>query len=243
MHELTDKLEHPMKLEFDDKLFLLFNKKYEAYHPDDGTNLLLKYPIVVVFDIESNIIEFRFDTIKRIFTGIDRDQNRYYKLVNELLKYIKNNYNIILTPLSLEGIIELASQNNRDDLKLCTQHMNFKNGGKAQLKTGEDGKYIMPFVGELKNLMLEMEDELSKCKIIKEKLENFIKEKEITSEYSLAEIDFLDKNGIERKNNRVKFNFNYMNSGFCLISYYYNGLLLGMERMNNVTNFIKENIM
>ena len=121
--------------------------------------------------------------------------------------------------------------------------MNFKNGGKAQLKTGEDGKYIMPFVGELKNLMLEMEDELSKCKIIKEKLENFIKEKEITSEYSLAEIDFLDKNGIERKNNRVKFNFNYMNSGFCLISYYYNGLLLGMERMNNVTNFIKENIM
>jgi len=192
--------------------------------------------------LESNIIEFRFDSIKRIFTGIDRDQNVYTKLVKELLIYLKDNYNIELIPVALEKIITIASTDGSKGIKLCTQHMNFKNGGRAQLKTGDDGKYVMPFLGELKELMSEIADDLSKNPAIRDRLNNFIKDKEITSEYPLAEVDFLDKNNNSKRNNRVKFCFNYMNSGFCLVSYYYNNLLFGMERMDDVTNFIKENI-
>lgn len=242
IQELKSNLNCPIKYEKDNKLMLLFNKKYEAFHPENGETLKLKYSIVVVFHIDINIVEFRFDSIKRIFTGIDRDQSIYYKLIKELSNFIEENYTINLKPISLEKIIPLASGNKSDEIRLCTQHMNFRNGGKAQLKTGDDGKYVMPFVGELKNLIHELSGELSKCPNVRNRLQQFINDKEITSEYPLAEIDFLDKTGNERKNNRVKFTFNYMNSGLCLISYYYNDLLLGMERMNNVTNFIKENI-
>lgn len=243
IQELSNNLRCPIKYENGNKLMLLFNKKYEAFHPENGTTLKLKYPIVVVFHIDIDIVEFRFDSIKRVFIGIDRDQNIYYKLVKEITKYITENYNINLIPIPLEKIVPIASENKFNEIRLCTQHMNFRNGGKAQLKTGNDGKYIMPFVGELKNIIYELDKELSKCPNVKTKLQQFITDKEVTSEYPLAEIDFLDKTGNERKNNRVKFTFNYMNSGLCLISYYYNELLLGMERMNDVTNFIKKNIM
>lgn len=240
--ELSIQISDPTKLVENDKLYLLFNKKYEAFHPENGSTLILKYPIVVVFHLKSNIIEFRFDSIKKIFTGIDRDQNVYTKLVKELLTYLNDHFNITLIPVPLEKIITIASSDEFKGIKLCTQHMNFKNGGRAQLKTGEDGKYVMPFLGELRELMSEMSADLSKAPTIKEKLNNFIKDKEITSEYPLAEVDFLDKNNNPKRNNRVKFCFNYMNSGFCLVSYYYNNLLLGTERMDDVTNFIKENI-
>ena len=41
-----------------------------------------------------------------------------------------------------------------------------------------------------------------------------------------------------KRNNRVKFVFNYMNKSYCLIQYYYSNVLIGMERMNYVIEYI-----
>ena len=90
--------------------------------------------------------------------------------------------------------------------------------------------------------MSELQNELEKNVKIKDALEQFIYEKEETTDYPWIEVLFLDEEGIKTRNNHVKFTFNYMNKDYCLITYYYNDTLITMERMNNVTRFIGENI-
>ena len=129
-----------------------------------------------------------------------------------------------------------------EDIKLISQYMNMKNGSKAELNVGDNEEYVLPIIGELKNIMNDLKEELDKNLKIKDALEQFIYEKEETTDYPWIEILFLNKERIKTRNNHVKFVFNYMNKNYTLITYYYNDTLIGMERMNDVTNFIGENI-
>ena len=51
-------------------------------------------------------------------------------------------------------------------------------------------------------------------------------------------VELLWENEIKTRSNRVKFVFNYMNKSYCLIQYYYSNVLIGMERMNYVIEYI-----
>ena len=51
-------------------------------------------------------------------------------------------------------------------------------------------------------------------------------------------IELLWENEIKTRSIRVKFVFNYMNNSYCLIQHYYSNVLIGMERMNYVIEYI-----
>lgn len=239
--DLFDELNQPIRLEYQNCEILLFNKKYEAIHPQTGDELLLHYPVILVFHKELKMIEIRFDTVKRLFTGGDRDQTIYTGLIKEILEYIKEKYEIELKPLDLDFMVELAKKDENEDLKLISQYMNLATGGKAQLAVGNNEEYVLPIIGELKNIINDLKEELDKNLKIKDALEQFIFEKEETTDYPWIEVLFLNKEKIKTRNNHVKFTFNYMSKQYTLITYYYNDALIGMERMNDVTRFIGEN--
>lgn len=240
--KLFDTLSSPEKMEIDDLIVIRFNRKYEAVHPQTTEELLLHYPVIVVIHKDVEIIEFRFDAIKRLFIEGTRDQTVYVKLIDDIIEYFHENDFALLEPLDLEFMIEITKNDDIENIKLLSQYMFLKNGGKAQLTVGNNEEYVLPIIGELKNIINELEEELSKNIKIKDALEQFIYEKEETTDYPWIEVLFLDSEGIKTRNNHVKFTFNYMNRKYCLITYYYNDTLVEMERMNHVTRFIGKNL-
>ncbi len=240
--KLFDELQQPTKIIYNNDSILLFNKKFEAVHPQTGEELLLHYPLLAIVHKESKLVEFRFDTIKRLFTDGDRDQNIYVKLIDELINYFKTTFDSDLLAINLDFMIEITKEESNKNIKLLSQYMFLKDGGKAQLTVGNNEEYVLPIIGELKNIINELREELDKNVKIKDALEQFVYEKEETTDYPWIEVLFLDEEGIKTRNNHVKFTFNYMNRNYCLITYYYNDTLIEMERMNNVTRFIGKNI-
>lgn len=238
---IFDEIKLPNKLEYANYTIILFNKKYEAIHPLTGDELFLHYPVLLVFHKDLKLVEIRFDTVKRLFTGGDRDQTIYIRLVDEIIKYVEENYKIILKPIDLDFIVDITKKEENEDIKLISQYMNLATGGKAKLDVGNNEEYVLPIIGELKNIINDLKEELDKNLKIKDALEQFIFEKEETTDYPWIEVLFLNKEGIKTRNNHVKFTFNYMGKSYSLITYYYNDALIGMERMNDVTRFIGEN--
>ena len=197
--------------------------------------------MLLVFHKDLKLVEIRFDTVKRLFTGGDRDQTIYIRLVDEIIKYVEENYKITLKPIDLDFIVDITKKEENEDIKLISQYMNLATGGKAKLDVGNNEEYVLPIIGELKNIINDLKEELDKNLKIKDALEQFIFEKEETTDYPWIEVLFLNKEGIKTRNNHVKFTFNYMGKTYSLITYYYNDALIGMERMNDVTRFIGEN--
>ena len=240
--KLFDDISSPEKMEIEDLIIIRFNKKYEAVHPQTSEELLLHYPVIVVLHKDVQIVEFRFDAIKRLFIEGTRDQSVYTKLIDDIIEYFYRKYSLTLEALNLEFMIDITKSDEIDNIKLLSQYMFLKNGGKAQLTVGNNEEYVLPIIGELKNIMNELKDELSQNIKIKDALEQFIYEKEETTDYPWIEVLFLDSEGIKTRNNHVKFTFNYMNKKYSLITYYYNDTLVEMERMNDVTRFVGKTI-
>ena len=238
--QMYDKIKEPHKIIQDNIELIVFNKKFEAIHPQTQEELLLEYPIVVAIHRNEKLIEIRFDAIKQYFILEKRQQMVYADIVDEVCEYIKENWNVELKILDMDFIIEMSKKSDIDNIKLISQYMNLSNGGKAQLAVGNNEEYILPFIGELKSIMSDYKEEFEKNSVIKEALEQFIFEKEETTEYPWIEMLFL--NEIKTRNIHVKFIFDYMNKGYCLILHYYNDALIGMERMNHVTRFISESV-
>lgn len=239
---LDDELNNPKKMSVDNYVILLFDKKFEAVHPQTSEELLLHYPLVVVFHRENKIIEFRFDSIKRLFIEGEKNQSIYVEIINQILDYFEKKYQAELDALDLTFMKNIADSEDVENIKLISQYMNMKNGGKAELNVGNNEEYVLPIIGELKNIMNDLKEELDKNVKIKDALEQFIYEKEETTDYPWIEVLFLDSEGIKTRHNHVKFTFDYMNRKYCLVTYYYNSTLIEMGRMNDVTRFIGENI-
>ena len=123
-----------------------------------------------------------------------------------------------------------------ENVKLIAQSMKLPNGGNAQLDVGNNQEYILPFIGELRSLLNDNQAELEKVPDFREALEQFMFEMEEMSDYPWIEL--LWENEIKTRSIRVKFVFNYMNKSYCLIQYYYSNVLIGMERMNYVIEYI-----
>ena len=233
---IFDSLKQPLYYEDEKRCYLKFNLAYAAVHPVTREEMLLKYPILIVFHTESKIIEFRYDVLKKVFV-LDQEQNSYIYMIDSLKNIIQNTYFCTLYGLDLNYMINVAK--NNDDVKLIAQYMKINTGQYAQLEVGNNQEYILPFIGELKNILLDYQDELEKVPALKDTLDQFMFEKEEMSDHPWIEL--LWDNDIKTRSIHVKFIFNYMNKDYGLIQHYYNNVLVGMERMNYVVDYIASN--
>lgn len=158
-------------------------------------------------------------------------------MIDSLKNILQNKYSCTLQGLDLSHMINAAK--NNDDVKLIAQYMKINTGQYAQLEVGNNQEYILPFIGELKTILLDYQEELEKVPTLRDTLDQFMFEKEEMSDYPWIEV--LWDNDIKTRSIHVKFIFNYMNKDYGLIQHYYNNVLVGMERMNYVVDYIASN--
>ena len=234
---IYNKFEQPVAYHTEERHFLKFNLNYAAIHPNTQEELFCKYPFLVVFHLNGQIIEFRFDTIKRLFVANKNESTIYVDLISTMKSFLREKYNCEVVPVDLDFMQKIHK--NDDAVKLMAQFMKLPSGGNAQLSVGNNQEYILPFIGELRSLLAENAMELEKTPKLRENLEQFIIENEDGSDYPWIEV--LWENDIVTRRIHVKFTFNYMNKDYCLIQHYYSSALIGMERMNHVVEYIVNN--
>ena len=224
----------PVAYHTKDYSFLKFNLNFAAIHPLTQEEFLLKYPFVVVFHPYGELIEFRFDVVKRLFVSGKQETTIYSDLIFSMRTYLEKNFSCELSPLNMDFLV---NANNTDPtVKLIAQFMNLPSGGKAQLEVGNNQEYVLPVIGELKALLSDFQSDLEKIPDFKDALEQFMYEMEEMSDYPWIEL--LWGNEIKTRSIHVKFIFNYMRNDYCLIQHYSSNVLIGMERMNHVIKYI-----
>ncbi|TQQ85327.1 hypothetical protein EXD82_02735 [Peptacetobacter hominis] len=224
----------PVAYEMDDYYFLKFNLAYSAIHPLTQEEFLIKYPFLVVFHKKHKLVEFRFDVLKKVFLSESKGQNIYATLISEALCYLESNFDCYLKPLDLDFMISVCK--NDENVKLIAQYMKLPSGGNAQLEVGNNQEYILPFIGELRALLNDYQEDLKEVPEFRDAMEQFLFEMEEMSDYPWIEL--LWENEIKTRSNHIKLVSNYMNESYYLIQYYYSNVLTGMERMNDVIEYI-----
>ncbi len=224
----------PVAYGMDDYYFLKFNLAYAAFHPLTQEEFLTKYPFLVVFHKKHELVEFRFDVLKKVFLSDTKGQNIYSTLISDALSYLKNNFDCNLKPLDLDFMISVCK--NDENVKLIAQYMKLPSGGNAQLEVGNNQEYILPFIGELRALLNDYQEDLNEVPEFREAMEQFLFEMEEMSDYPWVEL--LWESEIKTRSNHIKLVSNYMNESYYLIQYYYSNVLIGMERMNDVIEYI-----
>lgn len=233
---LYSALREPVYYRDEKREFLKFNLSYAAVHPATREEVLLKYPILVVFHRECELVEVRYDVLKKVFV-LDQDVDSYTHMIDSVVAYIQNKFMCTLEGLDLNYMIGVTKHN--DDIKLIAQYMKFSTGQYAQLEVGNNQEYMLPLIGELQSILLDHKDDLEKVPELKDTLEQFLFEKEEMSDYPWIEV--LWENEIKTRSIHVKFVFTYMGKSYGQIQHYYNNVLVGMERMNYVVEYIASN--
>ena len=62
-----------------------FNQKFDAVSPQTGKEVRTRYPVVVAFHKEEELVEIRFDTLRTIF--IDTQDVFYVHLISTVVNY------------------------------------------------------------------------------------------------------------------------------------------------------------
>lgn len=226
----------PIFYKDEERFYLKFNVSYSAVHPTTREEVLLKYPILAVFHKNNQLIEFRYDVLKKVFV-LDKEQSSYINMIESVRKYIETEYECSLKGLDLNYMVNVAKNNK--DIKLIAQYMKFNTGQNVQLEVGNNQEYMLPLIGELNTILLDYKEELEKVPVLKDALEQFMFEKEEMSDYPWIEV--LWENEIKTRSIHVKFVMNYMNMEYGVIQHYYSNVLVGMERMNYVVEYIASN--
>lgn len=222
---------------------LKFSKKVIGFLPVSGDNQrVVKYPIVVLLYKTEKVLEIRFDKIKGFLKN--GDEFFYIKQIQWVSAWLQSKLDLELVAMNLAPIIEytIPKENNDEtsEVVVTAQAMNLASGSKAVLDTGVNDQFVLPLLGELKNLIRDNEELFNtndETKEIKSKLTTFIFETEESSH--LPWISLTWKNETKSKAVKVKFSFNYLGQEYSLLQYYGNNA--EMERMNNVTKYLIEN--
>ena len=227
-----DKAMMPSRRNIDGQTIIKFSFAFSAVHPQTQNELLCKYPVLVVLHEQYELIEIRFDTLKQFF---EPNRDFYLSLIRSVVGYFKTSLGVTLDPLDMSFMKDAIN----DEVMLVAEHMNLVSGGKAVLEVGDNEDCVLPFIGELRSLIQDHRTELESVPSLRDALEQFIYEKSEMSEYPWIELKWNDE--IKTRSMRVKFTFNYANSGFGMIQHYQNPVLVGKGRMDRVVKHIGEN--
>lgn len=226
--ELYPIVQKPSMVKEGEKYIIKFNLKLDAISVF-GEELKKRYSIIGIFYMTEKIFEIRFDGLA---TQFSKDK---FRIAQSVLNWTREYVKVDLVPLGLENIVDYIKRNGKEnEVVLAGQDMLMASGSKATIDIGNDDSEILPFIGELKAIMEEYSEELTKAAELKTALDDFIYEKENLSEFPWVKFKFSEK-VIE-----VKFTFNYGEENGCLLQHLYSPLRSnqGRERMDYVTKYI-----
>nr|DAT88453.1 MAG TPA: hypothetical protein [Caudoviricetes sp.] len=226
--ELYPIIQKPSLIKETNSYVLKFNLGLSATDAFDN-KLKKRYTILVLFYLNEKMLEIRFDSISAQFS---RDK---LKLIHGVIVWLEKFLQLDVQAIDLKDIVDYMKKDCQEEqVVLAGQDMLMATGAKATIDIGKSDDQVLPFIGELKDIMCEYEEEFQNAPEIRAALNNFIYEKENLSEFPWVKLKF------EEKSIEVKFTFDYGEENGCLIQHFHNALKSnqGRERMDYVTNYV-----
>lgn len=208
-------------------------KHYRTYE-----DILINYrfPIIIYFNNECKILEIRYDSPRHDPT-FSRGSNK--QLVIAAIKWIKDNLGINLFICEHFNLIANLKADTDGDTKIYKQMMELKSGGSAELTASADSDYILPFIGELRELISENDELFKNSPDLKALLYQYLDEKEDTTNYPYIYIKRVKP--VDTDSYLVKITFDFFDSRLTLLQHITGDCKdLGRERMNDAIKYFCE---
>ena len=161
-------------------------------------------------------------------------------MVLDCIEWLKNHLGIRLFVCDHHKTIEILKNSKDGSVKIYKQMMELNSGGSAELTASEQADYVLPFVGEIRELLEENEEIFKKCEDVKNLLLQYLDDKEATASYTYIYVKWVKP--VESESYIVKVTFDYFNAKYTLMQHISGQCKdLGRERMNNAIKYLCEN--
>lgn len=209
----------------------------KSYFTLEGEIKNYRFPIVIYMDLEQSVLEIRYDSVRYDPTS---GTDTYNHLVMDCLNWLKHQLDMKLFSCNHNKMIDILKNNDDGSVKIYKQMMELSSGGSAELTAPEQGDYVLPFVGELRELIEENEEVFERCADAKKLLLQYLDDKEATANYSYIYIKWVKP--VESDSYTVKVAFDYFNARYTLMQHISGHCKdLGKERMNNAIRYLCKN--
>lgn len=223
----------PTYIEEENKILLKFSLVRDAF-VNETERKSIKYPVIIVIDLNNNLIEIRFDKIKSVFqTG----KTFYDDLIGKAKVWAESYLRIELEPLELRGKVkDIIDEYNKDMDNVNVIPMKrdvwLRNGSKVVLDINSNTEFIVPIIGDLKFIIKNNEEELKKMPQLYSQLMELVDK---VDEGDVPKIDLFWVN----ENISIGIIHNYKEKDYSLIQYY--GEIEDSEKMDYVRGYFNKN--
>lgn len=226
----------PLYINENRDVYVKFVLQKSYYDSSDGIQINYRFPIVIYFDLEHNILEIRFDSIRHDPT-VSIGMNGI--IVTECIKWLKDVLGISLFTCEHTKLISTIKDNPDGSVCIYKQMMELSSGGSAELTASEQTDYVLPFIGELRELISENEPIFDQSEEIKRLLLQYLEDKETTAHYPYVYIKWVRP--IDSESYIVKIIFDYFQQKYTLMQHISGNCKdFGKERMNNAIKYLCE---
>ena len=226
----------PFFLNKGDEVLIKFVLQKAFLRPEDYQPINYRYPVVIYINPQLSVLEIRFDAVR---FDPQFGKESYEKLLNDCLEWIKASLKVELFLYDGAKTIDVVNSKKDKSIKIYKQMMELGSGGSAELTAYGERDLVMPFIGEIRDLIDENEELFSQSTEIKELLLNYLNEKEKTANYPYIYIKRVKP--VETDSYIFKITFDYFLGKFTTLQHQTGTCRdLGMERMNNAIKYLSE---
>lgn len=220
----------------DNDYFIKFVLQKAYPNPEDYQPINYRYPVVIYINSSLSVLEIRFDSVRY---DPQFGKESYESLLNDCIAWIKDNLKFSLFLCDHSNAITILNSKDDESVKIYKQMMELGSGGSAELTASEEKDYVLPFIGELRELVSENEELFSRCNDVKELLLNYLNEKEVTASYPYIYIKRVAP--VESDSYILKVTFEYYFGKYTGLQHQTGTCRdLGMERMNDAIKYLCE---
>ena len=227
----------PMWFEQEGLFFVKFVLQKTCFQGETYKQVDYRYPILIYIDEKTGVIEIRYDSVKYNYQQTENDV--YANLVSACLKWIIESLGVDLFTCEHSNTIDVVNDKSDSSVRMYKQMMDLKSGASAELKAAEGRDAVLPFVGELRELIGENEELFVNAIDVKDLLMKYLNDIEATARYPYIYIKW--ENAVESQSFIVKITFDYLSQKYTLLQHLTGTCNdLGMERMNNAIKYLCE---
>lgn len=220
----------PIFYKLDEEHFFIKFVFQKSYFKETGEPVDYRYVIVVYFDEKNKLLEIRYDSLK--YSPTTDSRTIYMNNIDSIIEWLKDKLQIKLFRCDAKNFFDTVKGDEKNGVKIFKQMMDMGSSGSAELTASQDEDFILPFIGEIQELINENEELFNQNKEIKDLLLEYLKEKEVTASYPYVYL--LWKRAVVSKNFIVKITFSYFDKMYIQMQHITGTCTdFRMERMND----------
>ncbi len=218
-----------------DDIILKFVLQKTTFDPTTGDQCDYRYPVSIYFDELNSVLDIRFDALKNESAVKSRDF--YERLILDVAFWIKANLGLKLYLCDHSEVISAVNDKSDESVKMYRQMVQYSSGGSAELTTSPNQDYVIPFIGELRELIDENEELFNSSPDIKDLIMGYLEDKEATANYTYIYIKWIKP--VESQSFIIKVTFDFFSQKYTVLQHLAGNCPdLEMGRMNDAIKYL-----